>query len=101
VRGTILRIAELRSQPAYIRVAVRRPTPSRRMVECLFVRRRRRRDDVAAVSPASGSLRFPLTLGPAACQEQTKRHEPLVRRAQKKRKIYPVDRPVHISRALH
>jgi hypothetical protein len=56
VRGAILRIADLRFQSAYIRVAVRRPTPSRRMVECLFVRLRRGRDDVAAVSPSSGSL---------------------------------------------
>lgn len=33
VRGTVLRIAELRSESAYIRVAVRRTTLSRRMVE--------------------------------------------------------------------
>jgi hypothetical protein len=39
VRGTILRIADLRSEPAYIRVAVCRSTPSRRMVECSAVRR--------------------------------------------------------------
>ena len=37
VRGTILRIADLRSKSAYIRVAVRRTTCSRRMVEFLPV----------------------------------------------------------------
>lgn len=35
VRGTILRIADLRFKSAHIRVAVRRPTSSRRMVELL------------------------------------------------------------------
>jgi hypothetical protein len=40
VRGAILRIADLRSQSAYIRVAVRRTTFSRRMVEFSFVHRR-------------------------------------------------------------
>ncbi len=39
MRGTILRIADLRSQSAYIRVAACRSTPSRRMVECSAVHR--------------------------------------------------------------
>ena len=37
VRGTILRIADLRFESAYITVVVRRPTSSRRMVEFSFV----------------------------------------------------------------
>ena len=77
MRGTILRIADLRSQSAYIRVAVRRPTSSRRMVELSFVPHHvPRGHDVAAATPMSrsfvlASLRaLHLDIGdPVACQE--------------------------------
>ena len=91
VRGTILRIADLRSQPAYIRVAVRRPTWSRRMVECLSVprpghwgRRSSRLPDVKVVRPRFG--RCTLTSGtPSPARKHHPCAEPLVRRAQKNR----------------
>ena len=51
VRGTILRIADLRSEPANIRVAVRRPTMSRRMVEFLSAPRRQARGDGSVQQP--------------------------------------------------
>jgi hypothetical protein len=83
VRGTILRIADLRSQSAYIRVAVRRPTLSRRMVECLPVPHRSIWGDVAAVRPTSRH-RFPgLDVGAPSPAKNNQRDEPLVRHAQK------------------
>ena len=82
MRGTILRIADLRFQPAYIRVAVHRPTLSRRMVERSSVLRRTHRGDVAAVSPVSRPLRFPLTPGAPPPAKSNTSDEPLVRRAQ-------------------
>ena len=82
MRGTILRIADLRSEPAYIRVAVRRPTLSRRMVECLLALRPPVMGRRSSRLPDVKVGRSALTSGPRRLPE-TSSAEPLVRRAQK------------------
>jgi hypothetical protein len=82
VRGTILRIVDLRSEPAYIRVAGCRPARSRRMVEFSFVPHRSTRGDVAAVFPTAIQRYALLMLGPRRLPETIEGGDPLVRRAQ-------------------
>ena len=96
MRGTILRIADLRSQPAYIRVAVCRSTPSRRMVECSAVRHHELRGGRSSRLPSSRFASLNLVDGaPPPARDQPARPT-LGSSRPKNRRIYLLDRPFHI-----
>ena len=76
MRGTILRIADLRSQSAYIRVAVRRPTLSRRMVECFLALRPSMGERRSSRHPVVKAASLTLTSGPRRLPRATKRRTP-------------------------